>query len=101
MKSFIATITILLLSLFLTDGRSSSQGIIVENYIVNTYSESEMLMHYLVSKIKLSKCEVLLLSINQDLEQEVFRNKTKAVSFEEMLHNLDSLDNEIKTSKNY
>ena len=101
MKLFITTVGILVLSFFLTDGKSSSQGVVINDRIVNTYTESEILLHHLVSRIKLSRCEVLLLSINQDLEMAQ-RDDVEPISlsFSEMLHNLDSLDCEIKTPKN-
>ena len=101
MKLFTITIVILVLSFFLPNGTSSSQGVVLNNTMVYTYTENEMLLTYLVSKIKLSRCEVLLLSINQDLDQEL-KNTIEPISqsFSEMLHDLDSLNCEIKTPKN-
>lgn len=100
MKLFIMTMGILTLSFFLTDGRSSSQGVVLNDRMMYTYTENEMLLHYLVSRIKLSRCEVLLLGINQDLDLAQRDIEPIPQSFSEMLHDLDSLDCEIKTPEN-
>lgn len=101
MKIFISTVGILLLSFFLSETKTSSQDIIIEDYTIHTYSESEMLLRYLTSRVKLAHCEVLLISLKQDIDNaNLYNPGIQTESFEKMLYTLDSLDNEITPPTN-
>lgn len=102
MKTFISTISILILSFFASNSNSSSQGVTIGLYTISTYDQTEMLIRYFLSRVNLTHNEVHLLSLNNDIEEcKLLLEKQKIIHPTRLSDIINDSLNEINIKTNY